>query len=328
VEARLARSEGALDLEDGNDPFAASAIDTERDQARAVATWSGSDSFWVAGGAERGREVASTSSAFGPGLERARQTTEALFAQAGWAHRRVRVEGGVRRDDHSAFGAETSLRGGAVVALSGRARLRASYGESFRAPALGDLYFPFFGNPELEPETAKSFELGFEGELGALSARLAAFRTDFEDLIQFDLVSFEPSNLGRARARGVETTLEARSGPWRGRLDATWLEATDLATGAPLPRRPKWSAALVADRVGTRFSAGATVRFVGEREDVGRVVLDDHTVVDLRAAWTPAAWLAPYARVENLFDTGYEEAAGFPAPGRGFAAGVALRSPR
>jgi outer membrane cobalamin receptor len=67
---------------------------------------------------------------------------------------------------------------------------------------------------------------------------------------------------------------------------------------------------------------------VGEREDVGRVVLDDHTVVDLRAAWTPAAWLTPYARVENLFDTGYEEAAGFPAPGRGFAAGVALRSPR
>jgi len=70
------------------------------------------------------------------------------------------------------------------------------------------------------------------------------------------------------------------------------------------------------------------VRYVGAREDVGRVALGDHTVVDLRASFTATAWLSPYARIENLFDAAYEEAAGFPAPGRGFAAGVALRSPR
>ncbi|MBP1644041.1 MAG: TonB-dependent vitamin receptor [Acidobacteria bacterium] len=328
VQVRLASAEGEIDLEDADDPFAASAIDTEREQARATATWNASESFWVAGGAERGRELASTASAFGPGLDGARATTEALFAQAGWSGRRLRVEAGARHDDHSAFGAETSLRGGAVLALSGRARLRASYGESFRAPALGDLYFPSFGNPDLQPETSTSVELGLEGELGAWSARLAAFRTDFEDLIQFDLVTFVPGNIGRARAEGVEATLEARAGAWLGRLDATWLDATDRATGAPLPRRPEWSAALVADHTGARFGAGATVRYVGAREDVGRVALGDHTVVDLRASFTATAWLSPYARIENLFDAAYEEAAGFPAPGRGFAAGVALRSPR
>jgi len=328
VEARIAAGAGEIEIEDADDPFAASAIDTEREQARAAVTWRPSASFWAAGGADGARETASTASAFGPGLEGARQRAEALFVQAGGSWRRLRLEGGVRRDDHSSFGAATSLRGGAVVELSGRTRARASYGESFRAPSLGDLYFPFFGNPELRPERARSFELGLEGERGPVSARLAAFRTDFEDLIQFDLVTFVPSNIGRARAEGIEATLEARSGAWRGRLDATWLEAVDRVTGAPLPRRPEWSAALVADRAGERFGAGVTLRHVGEREDVGRVPLGAFTVVDLRLSWTPGAVLAPFARIENLFDERYEEAAGFPAPGRGFAAGVALRSPR
>jgi outer membrane cobalamin receptor len=37
-----------------------------------------------------------------------------------------------------------------------------------------------------------------------------------------------------------------------------------------------------------------------------------------------APWLEPYARVENLADEDYEEAAAFPAPGRTLVGGVAL----
>jgi vitamin B12 transporter len=328
LEAHAARTESRLELEDAGDPFAANDNDTEREQARVELAWTPSAALSLAGGLERGREVASSSSAFGAGLDRARQTTDAAFAEVGWRARRFRFDVGARRDEHSEFGSATSLRGGAVVDLGAGLRLRAGYGESFRAPSLGDLYFPGFGNPRLAPERGESAELGLEADAGALNARVTAFRTDFEELIQFSFASFLPENIGRARAEGVEGSLAARGRLWRGLLHATWLAASDLDSDRPLPRRPEWSAALVADRAAERWSAGATVRYTGDREDVGGVPLDAFAVVDLRASWTARPWLAPFARVENLLDERYEEAIGFPAPGRGFALGVTLRSPR
>lgn len=328
VEARWADTASDLDIADADDPFASSANQTARGQARVEVAWAPSKSVELAGGIERQRERATTSSAFGPGLDRDRQVTEAAFSELSWRGDRFRADLGLRYDDHSAFGSESSVRGGVVVALGSRARLRASFGESFRAPALGDLYFPGFGNPDLRPERGESVELGAEFDSGAVNARLAAFRADFDDLIQFSFATFLPENIGRARSEGIEGSVETRGRLWRGLAAATWLDAVDLATGLPLPRRPEWSASVVLDRVAERWSAGATARYVGERDDVGAVPLAEYTVVDVRASWSARPWLAPYARVENLFDESYEEAVGFPAPGRGFAVGVALRSPR
>jgi vitamin B12 transporter len=328
VEGLLARTESDLDLRDPNDPFAAGLNRTEREQARVRLGWRASDAFWLGGGVERERQEASTESAFGPGLERARQTTDALFAHAGWSGERVRFEGGVRRDDHSAFGGETSLRGGAVLSLGGSARLRASYGESFRAPSLGDLYFPSFGNPELRPERGESLELGFEAETELLRARLAGFRTELDDLIQFDPVLFLPFNIGRARTQGLEVSVESRASRWRGRADVTWLDAEDLEADAPLPRRPEWSASLVAFWTGERGDAGVTARYVGAREDVGRVPLGGYSTLEVAGSWRARDGVAPFARVENLLDRRYEEARGFPAPGRSWVVGVSLRAGR
>ncbi len=326
VEARLARTDADLELSDPDDSFAASENETRREQARAVVSYDLDAGFWIGGGAEWGRETASTSSAFGPGLDDAHQTTRAAFAQASWSRGALTFDGGVRFDDHSAFGSETSFKGGLVATISAGSRLRASYGESFRAPSLGDLYFPFFGNPELEAERGRSWELGIEGERGPVSAGLTAFENDLEQLIQFDLVRGLPFNIGRARARGVEGRVEGRVAAWRARLDATWLDAEDRDTGAPLPRRPEATVNLLLSWTGERLGAGATLRWVGRREDVGRIELPAHAVVDLAGSWSLREHWSPFARIDNLLDREYEEAAGFPAPGRSWVAGVALRS--
>ena len=326
LEGLAARIDTELELADADDPFAASRSEASREQARATLSRRFSDHLWVAGGAERERERATTASAFGPGLADHRQTSRAGFAQAAWTPGRVRLDLGARRDEHSQFGGETTLRLGGVVELGRASRLRASWGESFRAPALGDLFFPFFGNPDLRPERGRSWELGVERERGGVTARLTGFGSELDDLIQFDLGRNLPFNIGRARIRGLESTVELRRGAWRARADATWLESEDRATGAPLPRRPRWSGSTLVDGELGRWSVGATVRAVGAREDVGRRPLASYTVADLRAARPLSARWRAFARLENLLDRDYEEVTGTPAPGRSWAVGVALRA--
>ncbi len=328
LDATLSRADHQLTLADPADPFAASSTDARRDAARAVLRRSFGEGFWAGGGVDVARESATTASAFGPGLADDRERTRSAFAQAGGARGKLAGELGVRRDDSDAFGGATSWRGGLVFAPLAGLRLRGSYGESFRAPSLGDLYYPGFSNPDLRPERGRSAELGLELERGPLRATVTGFANRLDELILYDFASGRPENVGRARARGVELGLDGRWKEWTLRASGTLLDSEDLDTGAPLPRRPRRSGQLVAWRSAARWSAGATLRYVGAREDVGRVALPGYAAVDLAASWRGAGAFEPFVRVVNALDRDYEEAAGFPAPGRSWVLGVAWRAPR
>ena len=231
----------------------------------------------------------------------------------------------MRRDDNDVFGAETSLKAGVAWAVTEAWRLRASYGEAFRAPSLADLYYPGFSNPELEPERAQSYELAVEGGSGPWRTMVALFENDLDNLIEFDFATYVPQNIGRARARGVEGTLAARLGVVDARLVATWLDAENLETGGPLLRRPDESASLVVFARPGAWTFGGVLRHVGERTDFGDVPLAAYTTLDLSLAWRLGERWQPFVRLENVFDESYEEAAGYPAPGVGFRAGFDLR---
>lgn len=328
LELRLARTDAELEVTDPDDPFGASDAATRREQARAIHTHDFAGDWKLSVGGEWQREEATTATGFGPGLTDAAQEADAFFAQASWGRGRWRLDGGVRRDDHSSFGDATSFKAGALVDLAAGIRLRANYGESFRAPSLGDLYYPFFGNPDLEAERGASAELGLEGGGGRGGWRVTAFHNDVDDLIQFDSVRFVPLNIGRARMRGVETGVLARGAAWSARADLTWLDAEDRTTGEPLLRRPEWSGSLQLGWQRSGFDGGAVVRYHGERFDVGQVRLPGYTVVDLTASWRAHAHFAPFARIENLLDRDYEEAIGYPALERSWVIGVALRGGR
>jgi vitamin B12 transporter len=330
-EGQAGHTELDLEFGDPDDPFAASSTDARSTQARGVGTWRSPGATWIAAGADWKREQATTHSAFGPGLADHSQRTWAGFAQGAFGHGPWRFDLGARHDSNDAYGEETTLKAGALYRRREFLRLRATYGEGFHAPTLADLYFPGFSNPRLRPETSRSYELGLE--LGDWARRpwsltLAGFATDFENLIQFDFLTFLPANVGRARSRGVEAEAAWRGERLTARLAATLLDTEDRSTGEPLRRRPEESASLVlawrADPVGLH----AVARHVGARADVdlgGRPVeLSGHTTFELGGRWRAAPRLEPYARIENLLNEDYEEAADFPAPGRTLVGGVAL----
>ncbi|HEY4573300.1 MAG TPA: TonB-dependent receptor, partial [Thermoanaerobaculia bacterium] len=227
------------------------------------------------------------------------------------------------------YGGKTSLRAGTVVALGSGTLLRASYGEAFRAPSLGELFFPGSGNPDLQPEDSESWELGLEHAAGGWRFVLTGFENRLRNLIQFDFATFTDVNVGRARARGVEGEVAFHRGIWDADLNGTWLDTEDLDTSLELLRRPKRSANLVLTARPGPWTLSLVGRYVGDRADVDPVTFaraenPGYTRLDLAARWKALSWLSPYARVENLTDKEYSQALGFPSPGRTLIGGLSF----
>lgn len=74
-------------------------------------------------------------------------------------------------------------------------------------------------NAELKPESSKTYEAGVRVRLRALNANFTAFRSDYDDLLQYvflDPVTRQRQNVGRAKMEGFE-------------LDGTWEMTKELA---------------------------------------------------------------------------------------------------
>jgi len=230
----------------------------------------------------------------------------------------------------------TTLRGSAGMGIKEPSFLE-SYGESFFAK----------GNPDLEPERSTTFDLGVEQRLfgSRLRASATLFHHDYEDEIAYTVVDFDTFegtyvNLAHTRARGIELGLEARPGAglalWG---QYTWLDGEILespsdfdpvyAVGEPLLRRPEHQASLTAEWSRSRLAAGATFVYVGRRADSDFVRLGlsengAYARLDARLRVRVARVAEAFLIGENLLDRVYQEALGYPAPGRSLRAGVRL----
>lgn len=235
---------------------------------------------------------------------------------------------GIRRDDNAQFGAKTTGNIGWGIRLGQDWRLLATAGTGFKAPTFNELYFPFFGNPALRPETSQSVELGLRYVRPKLSAALALYQNRIDDLIGFD-ASFTPVNIDQTRIRGVELTVDAR---WHATDIKLALSALDpvnrsvgLLRGNVLPRRTRQSVRLDLGRDFGLLRLGMVVNAAGARFDdlANTRPLGGYSVVDIQAEWRlGSAWRMQF-RAGNFFDREYQTAVYYPQLGRDFS--LALR---
>lgn len=228
---------------------------------------------------------------------------------------------GGRYDDHQSFGSATTGRF-AIACPIGNWTARAAWGSGFRAPSLNELVFPFYGNPELEPEQSRGGDLGLTWSRRRLEVSTALFHQDFEDLIGVG-EAFTAVNIGRARTRGAE--LGARIGWDSGRVSAnyTYLDAEDRSTSAPLARRPRHRAVVVIElEPMPGWQTIATVIGVADRIDIGAVSLDDYVRLDLGLRWRATNRLDLDLAIHNSLDEDYQEIAGYGTAGRLVRAGA------
>ncbi|MCC5867726.1 MAG: TonB-dependent receptor [Gammaproteobacteria bacterium] len=194
---------------------------------------------------------------------------------------------GARLDDHQRFGSELSPRAYLIWHASDAVTLRGGYGEGFKAPTLKQLStqfstfggggrFEITGNPDLQPETSRSLEIGALGNLGAMSFEATVFQNTLRDLVQtacfancgiFRQERRTYVNVAEARIRGLETGASVAL-PYGFDVGGnyTYLDARDRELDARLAERPRhtvtarlgwqrgaWSAHTRAQRIGSQL---------------------------------------------------------------------------
>ena len=101
------------------------------------------------------------------------------------------LELGGRLSNHSLYGNNLTYHVNPYVYVWPKGKLFANYYSSFKAPSLYQLYSPY-GNKDLKAEQGKTFEAGFEQNMGALYVRLVGFQQDVQDGIVFQSIAVEP----------------------------------------------------------------------------------------------------------------------------------------
>ena len=251
------------------------------------------------------------------------RTDRGVFAQWQRTFGAQSLQANVRRDDNSQFGGKTT---GSVLwgwNFAKDLRVTASWGTAFRAPTFNDLYYPGFSNPNLRPESSRNVEIGLRGTPGWGHWSLSAYRNDVSDMITWDAALNQPNNIDRARITGLEGVVGGKLAGWNVRATATLMNARDNATGGfydgnELPRRPRRSARLDADRSFGRFSVGASWYIAGRTYDdiANQDPLGGYTLTNLRAGWqVDRDWKLQLA-LNNAFDKTYETAGYYNQPGR------------
>ena len=325
------------DFNDPQDPFLTStATDSKLRRARFSSRSGQTFLGTFIAGAEIERASVTDLTNYGPNFENQRRNGRALFLEDRYTHpfsdeTRFELSAGVRRDHFDFFGSQTSPRVAAAM-IAGSHKIRAAYGRGFRAPSLGELYYPFFGNPALKAERNRSFEVGYDAMLGKGGLMsLTYFNSRAQDLITFDPITFISENLGRVRSDGLEFGLQHSLGAGSyTAVSYTYLHRNeDEATGERLLRRPKHGGSISTGYRSGAFDTSVTLRRSGTRDDIlpiapfTRVPNSAFTTIDWKVQLRGEHY-TPYVKVENVRDKHYEEVLGYASPGRRVIVGLRI----
>ncbi|MDV7212032.1 TonB-dependent vitamin B12 receptor [Azotobacter beijerinckii] len=228
----------------------------------------------------------------------------------------------LRRDNNEQFGQHETGNIAYGYALTDALRATVSYGSAFKAPTFNELYYPFYGNPDLKEETSRSLEFGLSGVHGWGHWSLNAYRTKVKDLIVYDSSIQGPANLDEARIRGLELEVGSRSFGWDWSANYSLLEPENSGSGAnhgnELPRRASQMFNLDLDRNIGDFAVGATLHAEGQRYDdvANDNELSGYATLDLRGEYRITPEWRLQGRVANLLNADYETALGYNQPGQ------------
>ena len=231
---------------------------------------------------------------------------QGYFAQWQASFGDINLTSSLRYDDNQAYGGNTNGSAAASYRFNDDLELVLSYGTAFRAPTFNELYYPFFGNPEVKPEESKTYELSLRGSLPGFNWRASTYRANVDNLIGFDLATFTAGNTARATLEGVELEVKHQVGHWDLSANVDYLEARNEDTHEYLDGRAAVSANL---QLGRSFLQslylGVDIKAEHGRHDLEGVSLPGFAIWGVSAVYDATDKLKVSGRVDNVFDKDY-----------------------
>ncbi|HEX5513322.1 MAG TPA: TonB-dependent vitamin B12 receptor [Gammaproteobacteria bacterium] len=293
-------------------------LDTSRDVASLQNDFSLSDHQLLTLGADYQRDKVDATYAYSV---RSRDN-RALFTQyqATFGKHSILLAG--RHDDNEQFGEHDTGNIAWAYAFTPDLRLLTSAGTAFKAPTFDDLYDSWLGNPDLQPERARSAEVGLQGRHWKADWAVSIFRTEIDDLIVSNPPAYVPYNIEQARIDGLEARLSRQILSWTVAANLTLLDHENRSAGdskgKQLPRRARQSGRVDIDRSFGAFSFGGSVFAEGSRYDdaANTLKLGGYGIADLRLGYAFSKDWRVQAELSNVFDKEYETVAFYNQPGR------------
>jgi outer membrane cobalamin receptor len=281
-------------------------------------------------------------------------TESSLYVQEEIALGKFKLMLGLRADKNEEFGSQVSPRAGITYEPVENTILRIAGGKAFRPPTISDLYMPpttfmgmiFEGNPDLDPETLWSCEVGLRQKLKVakkdVSLDLALYRSRGVDFWDYMVVSFAPLTLRPLNVNAVtisggeaEIAVILVSG-LKLSLGYTYTDAR-YARYKPDPTiehnhvedipRHMGSAAL-AYRSESGHTAFVNLRITGDRytdpENIRANKLHSFAVLSVGGTAKLSEHTRAFARIDNLTDRKYRVVIGQVQPGRTFTIGMSV----
>lgn len=238
----------------------------------------------------------------------------------------------IRYDHHSAYGSHTSPKIGVTYNATDHFRIKANYGDGFKAPSVSQLYYDLdmpmggpwnwvhlTGNPNLKPEKSKSWDLGVEAEFGKGYGSLTYFDNDVDNLIASILKGkdskghklYRYENVNKARIKGLENTLGYRfNDTLEFKVTSTLLDAKDTSAGKDLTQRARLSQIyqlIYDDHKDTGWSAvlwnQLDYKFVtGKAWESGESVKKSYSLTNFSLTRKVNKDTRVYGSVQNIFD--------------------------
>ncbi|MCW8962038.1 MAG: TonB-dependent receptor [Ignavibacteriaceae bacterium] len=247
---------------------------------------------------------------------------------------------GIRYDNHNQFGSVFTYRfAPAYIFWKTGTKLKATLGSGFKSPSLFDLYDPFYGNPELNPEKSFGWDAGIEQFFWkeGVSVGVTYFNNNYKNMFGFEPITYKTININKAETNGVEVFIKA--GLIHGldiKTNYTYTNARDKSENTPdynkkLVRRPEHKAGLfVSYSFNDVTNANVEFIYVGTREEPdfinypSRIIMPDYFLINLAAHYDLFSFLRLKIRIENLLDKQYEDVYGYGTAGFSVYGGISL----
>lgn len=239
------------------------------------------------------------------------------------------VLSGIRYQNDEDFGSHTaptvSLKYNLMDASGRDHILRGSIGGGYRVPNLKERYYVFdhsnlgykvMGNPNLQPETSTSYQIGYQGQLSdTLNLTVNGFYNDVDDLIQTDednstfdgnIAVYQFMNVDSAKTYGGDIGIDWQVDE-RTKLQASYayLKTHNNVTDTELTYKPNHKAMLALDyQINDKLQLIPRLNYESKQlvSTSAQTYSPSWWTLDSKLNYDMTANLSLYAAINNIFD--------------------------